>query len=169
MKSVQRLICLRRNRCYVLDFILTVLLLELTPGPNRAYLATLTLDRGRRAGLLALAGVAGPVGSRRGCGVRVGPADQPGPIDLRSAARWTGVAYLPYFAWETRQSNEKEHPAVVGAATSSLFWRGLLSNLFNPKSILFFVFRSFPGLLDMNQAHPVCWCRPGGWGRSTLE
>src|SRR5260370_34233237 len=44
--SVGAFICLRQNRCHVLVFILTVLLLELTPGPNMAYLATLTLDRG---------------------------------------------------------------------------------------------------------------------------
>jgi threonine/homoserine/homoserine lactone efflux protein len=40
------------------EFILAVLLLELTPGPNMAYLAALTLDRGRIAGLLAVVGVA---------------------------------------------------------------------------------------------------------------
>jgi hypothetical protein len=51
----------------VLEFILTVLLLELTPGPNIAYLATLSLDRGRRAGLLATVGVgAGLSMARRG-------------------------------------------------------------------------------------------------------
>src|SRR5829696_709515 len=49
---------LQAKRCSVLEFILTVLVLELTPGPNMAYLATLALDRGRRAGLLATAGVA---------------------------------------------------------------------------------------------------------------
>jgi hypothetical protein len=36
----------RQSRCNVLEFIPTVLLLELTPGPNMAYLATPTLDRG---------------------------------------------------------------------------------------------------------------------------
>jgi hypothetical protein len=40
------------------EFVLAVLLLELTPGPNMAYLATLTIDRGRAAGLLATGGVA---------------------------------------------------------------------------------------------------------------
>src|SRR4051812_2572944 len=39
-------------------FLLAVLLLELTPGPNMAYLATLALSRGRTAGLIATAGVA---------------------------------------------------------------------------------------------------------------
>src|SRR6476620_6736819 len=56
--GVGAFICPRQTWCNVLEFILTVLLLELTPGPNMAYLATLTLDRGRWAGLLATAGVA---------------------------------------------------------------------------------------------------------------
>jgi threonine/homoserine/homoserine lactone efflux protein len=34
----------------LLTFLLAVLLLELTPGPNMAYLATLALSRGRAAG-----------------------------------------------------------------------------------------------------------------------
>lgn len=39
-------------------FALAVLLIELTPGPNMAWLVTLTLSEGRRAGLGAIAGVA---------------------------------------------------------------------------------------------------------------
>src|SRR3954462_10448618 len=42
----------------VITFLLAVLLLELTPGPNMGYLATLALSRGRAAGLIATAGVA---------------------------------------------------------------------------------------------------------------
>jgi len=40
------------------EFILAVLFIELTPGPNMAYLAALTLARGRAAGLFAIIGVA---------------------------------------------------------------------------------------------------------------
>ena len=121
----------------MLEFILTVLVLELTPGPNMAYLATLTLDRGRRAGLLATAGVAAglsvhAVVAAFGLGVLISqfPA-------VYQALRWTGVAYLLYLAWETWQSNASERPEL--AASASLFWRGFFSNVFNPKSILFFV------------------------------
>jgi hypothetical protein len=42
---------LRQSRLNVLEFFLTVLLLELTPGPNMAYLATVALDRGQACGL----------------------------------------------------------------------------------------------------------------------
>jgi threonine/homoserine/homoserine lactone efflux protein len=123
----------------VLEFILTVLLLELTPGPNMAYLATLALDRGRRAGLLATVGVAAglsvhAVVAALGLGVLISKA--PLVYDL---LRWIGVGYLLYLAWETWQSSAKEHPDVAVAASSSLFWRGFFSNLFNPKSILFFI------------------------------
>jgi threonine/homoserine/homoserine lactone efflux protein len=45
----------RRSRCF--KFILAVLFVELTPGLNMAYLATLALARGRTAGLFATIGV----------------------------------------------------------------------------------------------------------------
>src|ERR1700682_250213 len=66
--TMRSAICVLQGRCHVPEFILTVLLLELTPGPNRAYVATLTLARGRRAGLLATA-------SRQVC--RSKPLSQP--------------------------------------------------------------------------------------------
>ena len=47
----------------LLTFLLAVLLLELTPGPNMAYLATLALSRGRTAGLMATAFGALPPGN----------------------------------------------------------------------------------------------------------
>jgi threonine/homoserine/homoserine lactone efflux protein len=124
--------------CNVLEFILTVLLLELTPGPNMAYLATLALDRGRRAGLLATLGVAAGLSvhaivAALGLGVLISEA--PPIYDL---LRWIGVAYLLYLAWETWRSGAKES-GLAAVASSSLFWRGFFSNVFNPKSILFFV------------------------------
>ena len=130
--------CSRQSWCNVLEFILTVLLLELTPGPNMAYLATLTLDRGRHAGLLATAGVAAGLSIHAivaafGLGVLI--SQQPLIYDL---LRWIGVGYLLYLAWETWHSSE-EAPGIMVAASSSLFWRGFFSNVFNPKSILFFI------------------------------
>jgi len=53
--------------------------------------------------------------------------------------RWTGVAYLLYLAWETWGVDDKEHLDTAGTASSSSFWRGFFSNVFNPKSIVFFV------------------------------
>ena len=42
----------------IIGFALAVLLIELTPGPNMAWLAGLAATEGRRCGLSAVAGVA---------------------------------------------------------------------------------------------------------------
>ncbi len=138
-KGAGTLICVQQGRCSVLEFILTVLILELTPGPNMAYLATLALDRGRRAGLLATAGVAAglsvhAVVAAFGLGVLISQS----PL-LYDLLRWTGVGYLMYLAWETWQSDDRERAELAASASASLFWRGFFSNVFNPKSILFFI------------------------------
>ena len=118
-----------------------------------AYLATLTLDRGRRAGLLATAGVAAglsvhAVVAALGLGVLIGKA----PL-IYELLRWTGVAYILFLAWEAWQSDEKGPPDLTGSASSPLFWRGFLSNVFNPKSIIFFV-SVIPGFVRYDSGGP---------------
>jgi threonine/homoserine/homoserine lactone efflux protein len=121
-------------------FLLAVLVLELTPGPNMAYLATLALMRGRAAGLIATAGVAlglavHAIVSGLGAGVLI----QRYPL-LYDLLRWVGVVYLLYLAWEGWRTEKEISPERTDLATPGpLFLRGFLSNVFNPKSILFFV------------------------------
>jgi threonine/homoserine/homoserine lactone efflux protein len=104
-----------------------------------AYLATLTLDRGRAAGLLATTGVAAglsvhAVVAAFGLGALISKA----PI-IYDLLRWTGIAYILFLAWEAWQSGKKDYAHVAGVVSGSLFWRGVFSNVFNPKSIIFFV------------------------------
>lgn len=131
----------RAARMELSTFLLAVLLLELTPGPNMTYLAALALSHGRAAGLIATAGGA--------CGLTVhaivagfgaGVLILEYPL-LYGLLRWTGVAFLLYLAWEGWQTNKEVSPGRLGQATDthSIFLRGFLSNVFNPKSILFFV------------------------------
>jgi threonine/homoserine/homoserine lactone efflux protein len=151
--GAQALICLRQKSRYnVFEFILTVLVLELTPGPNMAYLATLALDRGRRAGLLATAGVAAGLSVHAivaafGLGVLISQF----PL-VYHLLRWTGVSYLLYLAWETWQSNAGERPERAASVSASLFWRGFFSNVFNPKSILFFI-SVVPGFIQYDSQY----------------
>jgi threonine/homoserine/homoserine lactone efflux protein len=122
-------------------FLLAVLLLELTPGPNMAYLATLALSRGRAAGLIATAGVAvGLAVHAIVAGLGAGVLVQKYPI-LYDVLRWIGVGYLLYLAWEGWQTEKQVSPerADLANTVGPLFLRGFLSNVFNPKSILFFV------------------------------
>jgi threonine/homoserine/homoserine lactone efflux protein len=125
----------------VVEFIVIVFFLELTPGPNMAYLAMLTLTRGRLAGLVAVSGILA------GLAVHVAVAAlgiwvliEKIPL-VYEVLRWTGVAYLFYLAWEGWRT---EKPLSLGKAdfetmAGPLFWRGFFSNIFNPKSIVFFV------------------------------
>src|SRR3954469_15942626 len=104
-----------------------------------AYLATLTLDRGRAAGLLAVIGVAAglsvhAVVAAFGLGALISKAPY-----LYEVLRWLGVAYIRFLAWEGWQPDRENSPGYAGAAPGPLFWRGFLSNVFNPKSIIFFV------------------------------
>lgn len=74
------------------SYLATVLLIELTPGPNMAYLAALTLGRGRRAGLAAVAGVAlglAVIGIAAVLGFAALVAASP---MLWNALRWAGTA-----------------------------------------------------------------------------
>jgi len=122
-------------------FLLAVLLLELTPGPNMTYLATLALSHGRAAGLIATAGVAfGLAVHAIVAGLGAGVLIQQYPL-LYDVLRWIGVGYLLYLAWEGWQTEKETSPgrADLTIMAGSLFLRGLLSNVFNPKSILFFV------------------------------
>lgn len=125
----------------LLTFLLAVLLLELTPGPNMGYLATLALSRGRAAGLIATAGVASGLAVHAiVAGLGAGVLIQHYPL-LYDLLRWTGVGYLLYLAcegWRTRMEISPER-ANLAIMAGPLFVRGLLSNVFNPKSILFFV------------------------------
>lgn len=125
----------------VSTFLLAVLLLELTPGPNMTYLATLAVSRGRGAGLIATAGVAcGLAVHAMVAGLGAGLLIQQYPM-LYDVLRWIGVGYLLYLAWEGWRTEKEISPerADLAVLAGPLFLRGFLSNVFNPKSILFFV------------------------------
>ena len=125
----------------IFTFLLAVLLLELTPGPNMAYLATLALSHGRTAGLIATIGVASGLALHAMvAGLGVGLVIQQYPL-LYEVLRWIGVGYLLYLAWEGWRTENETPPERTDLANVAgpLFLRGFLSNVFNPKSVLFFV------------------------------
>ena len=125
----------------VSEFVVAALLLELTLGPNMAYLATLSLTRGRVPSLVATIGVAFGLAvhailAALGAAVLI----QQFPM-VYEALRWIGVAYLLFLAWEGWQTQAETSPVRVDLLSTAgpLFLRGFLSNVFNPKSIIFFV------------------------------
>lgn len=134
-----------------LEFALAVLLIELTPGPNMAWLATLSLTEGRVAGLLATLGVALGLAANAmlaALGLAALVAAEP-PIE--AALRWAGVAlmlWLAYGAWrETDPVADRAVPRHPGRA----FAAGLFVNLLNPKALVFFI-AVVPPFLNGQQA-----------------
>jgi len=129
------------------EFVVAVLLLELTPGPNMAYLAALSLTRGRRAALAGVVGVAlglvtHAVLSALGMGALV--ADYPLVYEV---LRWAGVAFMLFLAWEGWQgAQDSAADETATASPAQLLLRGFITNVLNPKSILFFV-AVVPGFL----------------------
>lgn len=141
----------------LLGFALTSLIIELTPGPNMAYLAALSLARGVRAGLAAVAGIAiglGVYGIAAAFGVA---ALIDGSRWLYETLRWAGVAYLLWLAWEgwareSETSPGKAKDDIVPAWTA--FRRGLITNLLNPKAALFYI-ATLPRFVDASAGYLV--------------
>jgi threonine/homoserine/homoserine lactone efflux protein len=120
-------------------FLLTALLVELTPGPNMAWLAIVAGSEGVRVGLAAVAGVALGllvVGLAAALGLAALVAASP---VLYEVLRWGGAAYLLYLAWDGWRGAAEVAPPLPGRALSRAFRRGLVTNLLNAKAGVFYV------------------------------
>lgn len=118
-------------------FALASFILELTPGPNMGYLAALALAEGRRAGLLAVAGVAtglAAIGTLAAFGLTAIIEQVPA---VYAGLRYAGLAFLLWLAFDAW----RDPPA--GARDNRHDWqtfgRSFLTNALNPKATLFFV------------------------------
>jgi threonine/homoserine/homoserine lactone efflux protein len=126
----------------LIAFALTCAIVEITPGPNMAWLAALSLSRGWRTGLAAVAGVAlglSVYGIAAAFGIAAIIENSP---FLYQALRWGGVAYLLWLAWDGWRSADGIRPEGEiedNHQRASAFRRGLITNLLNPKAAVFYV------------------------------
>ena len=125
-------------------FIISGLLLNLTPGPDTAYIVGRSVQMGWRGGAAAALGIC------TGCLVHVFAAAL-GLSALLAASsvaftvvKWAGAAYLCFIGIQLLLSR----PGAIApdaAATSDaislrqVFWQGALTNVLNPKVALFFL------------------------------
>lgn len=121
-------------------FLLTSLLIELTPGPNMAWLAVVAAAQGRRPGFAAVLGVALgllTVGLAAAFGLAEIVASSP---TLWQGLRWGGVAWLLWLAWDGWREAGAPAPEVPEHwALGRYFRRGLVTNILNPKAAVFYV------------------------------
>lgn len=127
----------------LLAFALTCFIIEITPGPNMAYLAALSLSQGVRAGLGAVAGIA--IGlSVYGVAASLGlSAVIDNSTFLYEMLRWSGAAYLLWLAWDAWAAKRENVPDTIPDDHEISPWiafrRGLITNLLNPKAAVFYV------------------------------
>ena len=125
----------------LIRFIITTFLLELTPGPNMAFLITLAAVQGRAAGLSMVAGIAlglGLIGLAAAFGLATIAAREP---LLMQGLTLAGVAYLVWLAWEAWRDADAGDEAGAQALRPPGVWfgRGLIVNLLNPKAAVFYL------------------------------
>ena len=122
-------------------FALTSIVIELTPGPNMAYLAVLSAGHGRRAGLAATLGIALGlliIGLVAALGLAALISSS---RILYEALRWGGVAYLLWLAWDGWRDATETSAARTKSdgIDTAFFMRGLITNLLNPKAAVFYI------------------------------
>lgn len=136
-----------------LFFVATIVLL-ITPGPAVLYVVARSIDQGRMAGIVSTLGVA--VGTL----FHVAAAALGISALLVSSAlafnvvKYLGAAYLIYLGIRkllTRQ--EAQQPDLRTERTlRSLFYQGILVNILNPKTGVFFL-AFLPQFVDLNKGH----------------
>lgn len=124
----------------IIGFALAVLVIELTPGPNMAWLSGLAATEGKRAGLAAVIGVAlGLLVNGMLAALGLAALLQVAPW-LWSALQWTGAVMMTFLAIETWRGARANHPPRPAEQTMRrAFLTGAFINLLNPKAYVFFV------------------------------
>lgn len=121
-------------------FALAVLLVQLTPGPNMAWLVTLTLAEGRRAGLGASFGVALGLAANAALSVLAASVILAQGPALTQAIAVLAAAMMAWLAWEAwRDSGESSPTATPRQSQQRHALAGFVINLVNAKSALFFI------------------------------
>lgn len=121
-------------------FLLAVLALFLSPGPNMAFVLSHGLAHGMRGGFAAAIGISAADLVHTVCaatGVTALVAAWPPSFEL---LRWAGALYLLWLAWQAwRPAASREQAAPGPAAFGRIVRMALLNNLVNPKALLFFM------------------------------
>ncbi len=123
-------------------FIISGLLLNVTPGPDTAYIVGRSIQLGWRGGAAAALGIGA------GCLIHVSAAaiGLSALLAASSAAfalvKWAGAAYLCFMGVKMLLSRQPQLVVANGSGAMSLrqvFLQGVLTNALNPKVALFFL------------------------------
>jgi len=137
----------------ILSFLITAILLTLSPGPDILYVLSLSLKSGAKKGiLLALGLVSGIIIHTSLLAFGFSAIINQNPIIFNSI-KWLGAIYLFYLAFKTYQEESKISIDTTKNSNEppiALIKRGFLMNVLNPKVTLFFL-SFFPKFIETNQ------------------
>jgi threonine/homoserine/homoserine lactone efflux protein len=125
-------------------FIISGLILNVTPGPDTAYIVGRGAQFGWRGGAAAALGIGtGCLVHVLGCAVGLS-ALLAASATAFTLVKWAGAAYLCYIGIRMLLIRESEPaassaPADREASLTRVFWQGALTNVLNPKVALFFL------------------------------
>lgn len=129
-------------------YLVAAMILVITPGPDSLLVLSRGLTEGRRAGFVATAGItAGNVIQALLAAVGVSALIAASPV-LFDVLRYAGAAYLAWIGtralWSAIQARRQggataEPVRPPPASTRTVFVNALLTNLLNPKIILFYL------------------------------
>ena len=138
-------------------YVAASLALIVTPGQDMLYVATRSLAQGRMAGLYSALGVCcGILAHTALAAVGVGAILQASE-GLFIALKLVGAGYLVYLGIRLLLTRAVPAELAAGGARLpplSLFWQGMLSNITNPKIVLFFL-AFLPQFVDPASPHPT--------------
>ncbi|MFP8943920.1 LysE family translocator [Streptomyces fenghuangensis] len=122
-------------------FVMAVLVICVTPGPDMVYILTHGISQGTRAGLLASLGMSAGMACHT-LAVALGLATLVQSSETAyQVLRYAGAVYLLYLAWHTLRDSsgttfDGEHTA---ASPMTVFRRATIVNLLNPKIVIFYL------------------------------
>lgn len=135
-----------------LAFLAASIALMLMPGPNVAFIVANSLARGVRCGLVTVAGTTTAMVVQLGLTALGLSAALTAFGQLLVWLRWIGVAYLVVLglrAWFA-PPDDLTAPAAKPVPLRSIYARGVLISLTNPKTLLFYG-AFFPQFIDARQ------------------
>ncbi len=132
-------------------FVSVASILVFMPGPNTLYIIARSIQQGRLAGFVSSLGV------QVGTMVHIGAAALGLSALLVSSAlafnvvKYAGAAYLIYLGIKTLLTKERIEPTRVrNAKLSRVFYQGMVVNVLNPKTALFF-FAFLPQFISVSR------------------
>jgi RhtB (resistance to homoserine/threonine) family protein len=139
-------------------FLLAVFLLNVTPGPDTAYIVGRSVAQGRGAGVVSALGIsAGCIVHTLACAFGL-TAILAASATAFTVIKIAGAIYLIYLGVRlifTKQDDHASDPRDTPSAPKSLsqlFMQGFVTNVLNPKVVLFFV-SFFPQFVAADSPH----------------